>query len=338
MDLRHPPEGRYRLLLAVFVAALVVLGAPASAGFADPVNPDGPPNSLEAQLTDIGRKLADAQDKMATAQHAQVTLQAQLVEAQRQLKVLVAQVSQIAAAEYESGSAARLNALLSAASPVDFIRRASALHEIAQAQNAQLVEYRRIEADFTAKKAELDQQIAVAQTQAIQLSQQKQAALKILNHASGGPTGVVIAAATADPTPRNPDGSFSPQSCSQPDPTNPSGCLTARTLHAYQEVKKAGFDHYVHCWRQQSWGEHPLGRACDWAAAPGGFGGVATGADRDYGNRLAGWLIGNADRLGVLYVIWFKQIWLPGVGWHNYTTEGGSPSGDHTNHVHMSIR
>jgi hypothetical protein len=148
---------------------------------------------------------------------------------------------------------------------------------------------------------------------------------------------VVIAAATADPAPRNSDGSFPGQGCTQNDPTT-NGCLTARTLHAYQEVKKAGFNHFVSCWRQQSWGEHPKGRACDWAAAPRGFGGVATGTDRDYGNRLAGWLIGNADRLGVLYVIWFRQIWLPGVGWHRYTTEGGSPSGDHTNHVHLSIR
>jgi hypothetical protein len=208
---------------------------------------------------------------------------------------------------------------------------------IAQEQNAQLVQYRQVQADFAAKKAALEQQVAIAKAQAVKLDQQKQAALKILNHASGGPTGVVVAAATADPAPRNSDGSFPAQGCNQNDPTT-NGCLTARTLHAYQEVKKAGFNHFVSCWRQQSWGEHPKGRACDWAAAKSGFGGVATGSDRDYGNKLAGWLIGNADRLGVLYVIWFRQIWLPGIGWHRYTTEGGSPSGDHTNHVHLSIR
>jgi hypothetical protein len=315
----------------------MVLGVPGGAGFADPTNPDGPPNSLEAQLTEIGRQLTDAQDRMAAAQRQQVALKAQVEAAQKQLQALLVTIGQIANAEYRSNGAATLNALLSATSPADFMRRATALHEIAQEQNAQLVQYRKVQADFTAKKAALDQQIAIAQTQAVKLNQQKQAALKILNHASGGPTGVVIAAATADPAPRNSDGSFPAQGCTQNDPTT-SGCLTARTLHAYQEVKKAGFNHFVSCWRQQSWGEHPKGRACDWAAAKSGFGGVATGSDRDYGNRLAGWLIGNADRLGVLYVIWFKQIWLPGVGWHRYTTEGGSPSGDHTNHVHLSIR
>jgi peptidoglycan DL-endopeptidase CwlO len=337
VDLPAIRKGRYRLLLAVLAAALMVLAGPASAGLADPVNPDGPANTLEGQLTEIGRQLTDAQDRMAAAEHQQVVLKAQVVAAQMEMQRLLATIGGIANAEYRTGGAATLNALLGASSPADFMRRATALHEIAQSQNAELVEFRRVQADFTAKKNALDQQIAIAQAQAAKLNQQKQAALKILNHASGGPSGVVIAAATADPAPRNSDGSFPAQSCNQNDPTT-SGCLTARTLHAYQQVKKAGFNHFVSCWRQQSWGEHPKGRACDWAAAPGGFGGTATGADRDYGNRLAGWLIGNADRLGVLYVIWFKEIWLPGVGWHAYTTEGGNPSGWHTNHVHMSIR
>jgi hypothetical protein len=64
---------------------------------------------------------------------------------------------------------------------------------------------------------------------------------------------------------------------------------------------------------------------------------VAGGGDRDYGNRLAAWLIANAQRLGVLYVIWFRQIWLPSSGWRAYNG-GGDPSSDHTNHVHMSIQ
>jgi hypothetical protein len=304
---------------------------------ADPDSPDGPPNSLEAQLTDIGRRLTDAQDRLAAAQRQQAQLKTQLLNSQMQQQVLSSSISKIANAEYKTGGTATLNALLSAESPSDFLRRATALQEIRQAQNAQLVEYHKVQAEFAAKKAALDQQIAIAKMQTVKLNQQKQSALKILNHATGGPSGIVIAAATATPAPRNPDGSFPAQRCNQNDPTS-GGCLTARTLHAYQEVRKAGFTRYTHCWRQQSWGEHPKGRACDYAAAKDGFGGFATGGDRAYGNRLTGWLIGNADRLGVLYVIWFKQIWLPGVGWHRYTTEGGNPSGDHTNHVHLSIR
>jgi hypothetical protein len=107
--------------------------------------------------------------------------------------------------------------------------------------------------------------------------------------------------------------------------------------HTLNEARLAGFNHYVSCWRSGDWGEHPQGRACDFAADPGSFGGVAVGDSRDYGNRLATWAINNSDALGVLYVIWFRQIWFPGSGWRAYTAGGGDPASDHTNHVHISI-
>jgi peptidoglycan DL-endopeptidase CwlO len=44
-------------------------------------------------------------------------------------------------------------------------------------------------------------------------------------------------------------------------------------------------------------------------------------------------LVRNADRLGIYYVIWFKQIWFPATGvWKAY--HGVS---DHTDHVHVSL-
>jgi hypothetical protein len=44
----------------------------------------------------------------------------------------------------------------------------------------------------------------------------------------------------------------------------------------------------------------------------------------------------NASRLGVMYVIWYRQIWMPGQGWRSYSGSGG-PSATHTNHVHLSV-
>jgi peptidoglycan DL-endopeptidase CwlO len=38
----------------------------------------------------------------------------------------------------------------------------------------------------------------------------------------------------------------------------------------------------------------------------------------------------------VLYVIWYRQIWFPGSGWRQYHGAGGA-SGQHTNHVHLSL-
>jgi len=58
---------------------------------------------------------------------------------------------------------------------------------------------------------------------------------------------------------------------------------------------------------------------------------------RRYGNDLAAFFVRNADRLGVLYVIWYRQIWLPANGWRSYGGSYGDPSSDHTNHVHLSV-
>ena len=69
-----------------------------------------------------------------------------------------------------------------------------------------------------------------------------------------------------------------------------------------------------------------------------------TPAGRAEGDRIAGWVISHAERLGVRYVIWNRRIWsrtgpTPG-RWRGYTnpvaSRRGTPSGDHTNHVHIS--
>ena len=110
------------------------------------------------------------------------------------------------------------------------------------------------------------------------------------------------------------------------------------TLHALEQAQIVGFTRYVACYRPSSFGEHGLGRACDFAAQPDGFGGDAGGDDYDYGQNLAAWFVENADALGVQYVIWYRQIWMPGDGWKSYSGAGGEPNSDHTNHVHLSIR
>src|SRR4030095_6693284 len=74
----------------------------------------------------------------------------------------------------------------------------------------------------------------------------------------------------ANPAPRNSNGSWPPQGCTINDPTT-SGCITGRTLHALNEAKRVGFTNYVSCYRPGNKYEHPKGRACDFAAFPGGF-------------------------------------------------------------------
>jgi hypothetical protein len=107
----------------------------------------------------------------------------------------------------------------------------------------------------------------------------------------------------------------------------------------YNETLEAGFDHYVSCYRSGGGGEHPLGRACDWAADESGFQNEdASGSDKTYGDQLASWYVNHADTLGVEYVIWYREFWSPSSGWKTYSGAGGDPASDHTNHVHVSMR
>ena len=188
---------------------------------------------------------------------------------------------------------------------------------------------------YAQQRDALNAEIAVQQQQVAELAKRKADAEKALGNSSptGGFTG---GPASASPAPRNPDGSWPPEKCSVKDPTT-SGCVTPRMLHAYNEARAAGFTHYTACQRPGTFGEHPLGRACDFAANATGFANVrASGADKEYGDRLAAWCLANADRLAVLYVIWYKQIWMPGIGWRAYTGDG-TVAGDHYNHVHLSV-
>jgi NTP pyrophosphatase (non-canonical NTP hydrolase) len=332
-----------RTLVASLAAFMLILIAPGAA-WADP---DGDSNgTLEDAVAEISAQLQDAQAKVTASTARQKELEQTLTRTNLTLARLTATAGEVAAAMYKgAGGVSQANVILGATNAEDLLDRLSAVHMFAEEQNLVLRDLQRIQEEGAKEQAALNNEVAAQRNAEAQLAAQKARLDKLLGTAMGGPSGVIVPAPTAEQSPRNSDGSWPAETKSITDPTGTGGKLTKRTVHAYQEVKKAavptfpgGFNHFVSCWRTQSWGEHPKGRACDWASAKGGFSGKATGSDYNYGCRLAGWLIGNSDRLGVLYVIWYKMIWIPGRGWHKYTTEGGNPSGDHTNHVHMSMR
>ena len=133
----------------------------------------------------------------------------------------------------------------------------------------------------------------------------------------------------------SPDGTWPPEAM------GPDG-LTPRTRRAMHEVMHAfgvtdiggycpggcrtghieGSDHYT-------------GHAIDIMLLP------MNEANRDLGNRIATWLVANADRLAVKYVIWNDHIWSASAaeGWRHYRHPGGlhSSTGRHFDHLHVSV-
>jgi hypothetical protein len=333
------------LLIAVATAAV----APQPATAAPPSAPlsrapagqddEGGTESLRKQLDDASRGYLEAQEALEASKKRQGELNEHLKTLDAELVTRSAAMGEIADGAYRAGRLGPVSALLDGGGPSAFLERASSLQVVAVKQDRavrQVTESRT--ADERSRQA-LDLEIANQEKQLKLMDTRKQQAENALKVAGGGgatqgPSGN---SAKSKSAPRNANGSLSDESCSVDDPTT-SGCITPRTLFAMNQAKADGFNHFVSCFRPSGGGEHPKGRACDFAADEKSFGGVATGSDKQYGDNLANYFINNASNLGVLYVIWFERIWLPSSGWKTYSRGQGDPSSDHTNHVHLSMR
>lgn len=347
---------RMMALVAATIAACLTVAVPAgaapvAAGAPGPVtaagllaapdvaDPEGGSPSLRQQLEAASKGYLDAKAALDNSVKRQKQLTEHLAAIEAELPGRTATVGELAGAAYRTGRLSTVAVLLNSDSPDGFLDRAATLGVVASNEDRQLRALLDARERESRAKAALDNEIREQRKQVAVMASRKQQAERALAAAgSGSPsTGVTGSnTSTAKPAPRNSDGSWPGESCSVNDPTT-SGCITPRTLHAMNQAKAAGFSRYVSCYRSGGSGEHPKGRACDFAAQKGGFGGVATGGDRTYGNNLAAYYVNNANRLGVLYVIWFKQIWLPSSGWKSYSGGNGDPSSDHTNHVHLSV-
>ncbi|MEV7227428.1 hypothetical protein AB0M79_10465 [Polymorphospora sp. NPDC051019] len=328
------------LFAAVLTATAVLVGSPGGAVLAAPGSPpnEGGSKNLRDALEAASKGHVEAKAALENSQKRQLELTLELQKVEANLAALTEEVALVAAESYRRGRLSAVMIMVNSASPEAFLQRAAGLEAIARHENRQLVALTQAREQADRAKAAMDNEVKEQEKQLAIMAKKKKDAERALAAVGGGASGGYVNANSpaAKPAPRNSNGSWPKESCTVDDPTT-SGCITPRTLHAMNEAKVAGFKRYVSCYRSGGSGEHPKGRACDFSAATSGFQNVhATGGDRTYGNNLAAFYIKNASRLGVLYVIWYRQIWMPGTGWSNYNG-GGSPAGDHTNHVHLSM-
>ncbi len=332
------------LALLVTVSGLAVaVATPAAAAPGDSGDDgEGAPKSLIQQVEAASKGFVEAQEALQRSKKRQSELAARLKELDAELGPKQAVLDGIIQQSYRVGRLGPMSALLSAQTSSGFMDRAETLQTVAVREDAALRDLKTTRADQEKAKLAIDAEVRNQQKQVNLMAKRKvqaEGALKAAN--AGGDDDPQPSDGGSSPkasaAPRNSDGSLPSEGCTVNDPTS-GGCITPRTLHAMNEAKEAGFTRFVACFREQNSGEHPKGRACDFAAQKNGFGGDATGGDKTYGTNLANYFINNSSRLGVLYVIWFRRIWLPSSGWKSYSRAGGDPSSDHTNHVHLSVR
>ncbi|MFG1838876.1 coiled-coil domain-containing protein [Micromonospora sp. NPDC049175] len=335
------PLRRWMTPVVAVIAALTVLAGPLPA-HAAPTTPtpsgheeDGEPQLLNDVIEQANRDYSAAKSRLDKSKKRQLELALEVDRAKADLDALAPQVGEIAAQSYRTGRIGALAMLLESDAPDTFVQRAAMLDEINMVNENKLAEVNTVKSRAEQAKLLLDTEVREQQKQTAVMAKRKTEADKALSLVGGkGFTGGLVDAtskvAKIGPG-RTADGDWKAQSCSEKDPTT-SGCITPRTLHAYKEVKAAGFNRFVGCYRSGGPWEHPKGRACDWSLQKSGFAPWHNNDTRMYGNNVAAFLIRNADRLGIYYVIWNRQIWFPASGWKSYS----GPS-NHTDHVHMSL-
>ena len=337
---QRPPTRRRHLSLGlgVFVALLGLFGS-STPTYAEPgLDDEGGTLTLREQLEVTATNYYNAKATLTQSQQRQAEITTKLRDAELSLARLETEVSTIAAGRYQGAQLNVLSGLFTGqGNPQELLAGAALSDYLVWRDDEHLRQYRTAKDESELQRTLLDAEVAIQAKALADLDQQKRDAEKALAAVGGmvsaGYNGPVPEAQAA---PRNADGSWPRESCSIKDPTNTGGCITPRMFHILNEARLAGFTRFTKCWRTQSWGEHPKGRACDFSAQTGNFGGAATGQDKEYGTRLATWGKENAEALGVIYVIWYRQIWTPGTGWRAYSSSS-DPSSAHTNHVHISM-
>ena len=333
------------LLTVTMAVVLGLLSAPMPPAAADPTpapsgdaDPDGTPTTPREKLNAAASRYVEAKAKLDASRQRQATLADQMKITDQRLADLEDETAKIVSAAYRGDRFNVTNVLMSVDqtdSPLTLLHNAATVQYMVARDDRTIRDYADAQRRREQEATDLASEIATEEAQVAELAKAKADAERAL--ANSSPTGGYgNLPASANPAPRNSDGSWPKESCSVDDPTT-SSCLTPRTLHMLQQARAAGLTRYTSCFRNASSGEHPLGRACDFSSAATTFANSrATGGDKDYGDRVAAWCVANADRLGILYCIWYGRIWMAGVGWRTYSSDG-SPAAGHYNHIHVSV-
>ncbi len=263
---------------------------------------------LEARAARLSRQYRGELVNLTDAENAAEAATARAVVLRRQLGSAQRQIARVAAASYMGGGTDPALALLFSSDPQQMLDGNATVEYLSRQRSAREQELQRLVAagdragqTVRAKIAKLRQLIAA-------LVGRRQAIARLI-------------------------AKFQPES-----PTIGGDRITPRMRQVRDEVdRRFGPFPSIGCYRPESSGEHPLGRACDFMLSTGGV--VPSASRVKLGYDVAAWAQANASRLGIMYIIYRQRIWdvrMASSGWV-LMADRGSITANHFDHVHISV-
>ncbi|MFC7330632.1 coiled-coil domain-containing protein [Marinactinospora rubrisoli] len=303
-------------MAAVLAAACVFAPARPDTAAAAPGAPMAPAENLDDLLSraealgdEYNGELRDMEAVIADAEKAEERADRtrQEVEAARE------QVQQLAVASYQTGGLEPALTLFVEEEPQDIIDRAMLVDHLAAGNNDRIEQLQQAIARDDKAQESAQEKVEQVQEDLEELEGQREE----------------VQALIAD---------YPVQEMGGPDNLTPRTRQMRELI--VEEFGENRDDGGVGCYRPDGgWvvGEHPLGRACDFMVNPNGQ--MPTQEQMEHGYAIAEWAQENAERLGIMYIIYRQRIWdirRGDEGWRQMS-DRGSITENHYDHVHISM-
>jgi hypothetical protein len=263
---------------------------------------------LEARAARLSRQYRGQIVKLAEAETAAEAATARARVLGRQLGRTQRRIASLAAASYMGGGADPALALLFSGDPQQMLDGNATVEYLARQRSAREQELQRLVAAGQRAGRTAQAKIADLRRLVAALLSRRRAVERLM-------------------------AKFQPES-----PTIGGDRITPRMRQVRDEVdRRFGPFISIGCYRAESSGEHPLGRACDFMLSSGGVMPSSSGVQRGY--AIAAWAQANASRLGIMYIIYRQRIWdirMASSGWVSMS-DRGSITANHFDHVHISV-
>jgi hypothetical protein len=250
----------------------------------------------------------------------------------REFETLRSDVSRLAASSYMAGRMDTMS-MVTAADPDAAIRDATVMEHLARNNGRRIQNLESLSTKAAQSQKTAEAKVAQVRRELKDLESQRARVEKMMaKYKPETPTsGGTSSGGTSSGGGGRPDGATGTKS---PIVGN---TMTSRMRTLMQALdSRFGAFPTIGCYRGGDPQDHGSGRACDFMESTGGT--MPSASAQEHGDRVAQFVIDNADRYGLKYVIWKQRIWdTRGSGSWRQMEDRGSITQNHFDHVHVSV-